>query len=122
MNECPDFQAMLRAGTLAYVGDSSRLHLEDGTWVRRNEGECIIDAANRLLGTKVKFGTHNDKQESLCTSQVLNMSLEHTEFINSHSASVEELPVKEIDRKDGRDLEAVWVEHRTHNSDDMGHL
>jgi hypothetical protein len=38
MNDCPDIQVLLQAGTIAYEGEGNRLRLKDGTWIRRNSG------------------------------------------------------------------------------------
>ncbi|KAJ7263523.1 hypothetical protein C8J57DRAFT_1513021 [Mycena rebaudengoi] len=97
MNECPELQAMLQAGTLAYDGESSRLRLKDGTWIRRSQGESIVDAAKRLSGPTVMFSTYDSEPDKLHPQHSFYMNPERAQYIDSYSASEEEHVIEDSD-------------------------
>ncbi|KAJ7208454.1 hypothetical protein C8J57DRAFT_1540661 [Mycena rebaudengoi] len=97
MNECPELQAMLQAGTLAYDGESSRLRLKDGTWIHRSQGESIVDAAKRLTGPTVMFSTYDSEPDKLHPQHSFYMNPERAQYIDSYSASEEERVIEDSD-------------------------
>ncbi|KAJ7226576.1 hypothetical protein C8J57DRAFT_1252510 [Mycena rebaudengoi] len=118
MNECPELQALLQAGTIAYEGETSRLRLKDGTWIRRNQGESIVAATKRLLGPQVMFGIFDDEANSVGTHQTFYMHPERAQYIDSLSDKEEEHLIEDSDTGYQTDLVEAYVETDSDDSTD----
>ncbi|KAJ7277024.1 hypothetical protein C8J57DRAFT_1714176 [Mycena rebaudengoi] len=110
MNECPELQALLQAGTIGYDGESSRLRLKDGTIIRRQQGESISEAVARLIGPKVMFSTYDSEHEGLRGQETYFMNPERAQFINSYSVSESEHLIEDSDSGYQTELLAATIE------------
>ncbi|KAJ7290737.1 hypothetical protein C8J57DRAFT_1493445 [Mycena rebaudengoi] len=57
MNDCVHLNELLKNQVVAYDKETGKLRMRDGTYIRKQPGESLVEAARRIATPRVMFGT-----------------------------------------------------------------